>query len=372
MPHSSTCASICQSPTGSSVTSEKSFSNQKSENDSGSSLQSTSGRTNVHQDLAKHGTMQSAVSSKGNSFGTESIDKTSEQCGNRECNTYFKDTESAAKAAAESAEKAVSAARAAAEFAKWSSFQNHHQQSIGSFDPSLSDDKKDDSLNCRTNRKSCLQHTQSFQGYDPQGRACGESHSDKKSLFRSASGLQNRRNETYDSEDEYEVSGRQDVSYPDENAAKYNDKRTSAMHYYDNERSERHFYSSCRDDPLRQDIDTNHTTSRPPRRVEMVYSDNLSSPVFDDSDGTDSDTDEDIDRQYSIPETKNRPWSELKPAIQPPTRPPPAPGSTFSTLNNSQNTSYMGMNSKGSHVHPKLPDYDSLAARFESFKYNRQ
>ncbi|GLJ23867.1 hypothetical protein SUGI_0453520 [Cryptomeria japonica] len=287
----------------------------------------------------------------------------------KDYNINFKDTASAAKAAADSAEIAVAAARAAAKLAKQGNLQNHCQEAPGPFDPSLSDDETDVAGNLRMNRKQYLHQAQSFHGYDHNRRARVEGQVGNKNLSRSVSGQISRESEVQDSDDDYEMpvkrSSKQDATHHG-NEVKYHHNNTQAMQNYDNIRSERHSFGRYRDDPLGD----SNIPSLAPRKTQMVYSNNLASPVFDESDCTDSENDEDSDTEQFVSENRSNPQSELRLASQPPTRPPP--GVTSSTFNNSQSSPYVGLNSRASHVHPKLPDYDALASRFESLKYQRK
>lgn len=85
---------------------------------------------------------------------------------------------------------------------------------------------------------------------------------------------------------------------------------------------------------------------------------------FDDSDGVESDTDEEI-----ALETRS---GRIHPP--PPNRPPP-PVPSFGVERSEERTatdnSRPYKQNLGSRVHPKLPDYDSLSARFEALKFHK-
>ncbi|KAL6011857.1 hypothetical protein ACLOJK_002323 [Asimina triloba] len=85
---------------------------------------------------------------------------------------------------------------------------------------------------------------------------------------------------------------------------------------------------------------------------------------FDDSDGLDTDTDEEIEMEAP-------PSGSVH---VPPNRPPPSPpqGNELKDYD-TMGASNLGFSKQNSlfRIHPKLPDYDTLAARFEALKYRR-
>ncbi|CAL9750567.1 uncharacterized protein LOC135580968 isoform X1 [Musa acuminata AAA Group] len=83
---------------------------------------------------------------------------------------------------------------------------------------------------------------------------------------------------------------------------------------------------------------------------------------FDDSDGLESDTDEELEMD-SPPLESHRP----------PSRPPPVLPSQQVHSEESYADSHQESSKKnsGTHVHPKLPDYEALTARFEALKSRR-
>ncbi|RZR77856.1 hypothetical protein BHM03_00003064, partial [Ensete ventricosum] len=83
---------------------------------------------------------------------------------------------------------------------------------------------------------------------------------------------------------------------------------------------------------------------------------------FDDSDGLESDTDEEFEMES--PPLESHP---------PPSRPPPVLHSQQVHSEESYADSHQESSNKnsGSHVHPKLPDYEALTARFEALKSRR-
>ncbi|XP_042484387.1 uncharacterized protein LOC122064686 [Macadamia integrifolia] len=83
---------------------------------------------------------------------------------------------------------------------------------------------------------------------------------------------------------------------------------------------------------------------------------------FDDSDGFDSEYDEEI--EVETPSNGSCP---------PPNKPPPSPPSHSCQSGNSMGTDYAGLrvSDPAPHLHPKLPDYDAIAARFEALKFHR-
>eukprot|EP01018_Ginkgo_biloba_P019698 Gb_14681 [translate_table: standard] len=338
-----------------------------------------------------------------------------------DCDLYFKDTASAAQAAADSAEKAIVAARAAAQFAKQNQILKDSQQTRkSSFDSSLSDETSD--LNySRMNRRPSLNETQSFDGYDHSGRTWVESHPMNEKFYRNASGQISRQSATPCLDNEYEFptkrTDRQDASWQHGNRGDYVISNASVMQKYHNiPREEKHCFGGARGGFIGQDSDVED--SSPPKRRAMVYSNTLSSLTSDDSDGIDSESEEEIEyRDSSRSQVSGPPWRvdsssgvmsdftcpqntrtsaeqkstfdteaqnklQSNQAIQPPSRLPP--GVPLSSLSNSQSlpsmgesktsreNSFKGNQLPSSHVHPKLPDYDALAARFEALKSNRQ
>ncbi|XP_068646226.1 uncharacterized protein [Aristolochia californica] len=85
--------------------------------------------------------------------------------------------------------------------------------------------------------------------------------------------------------------------------------------------------------------------------VSRVHSD----IKFDDYDGLDSDSDEEIEMERTNDDVH-----------QPIQRPPPQVPEDKSADNAGSFKHYLG-----SHAHPRLPDYDTLTARFESLKYQK-
>jgi len=296
----------------------------------------------------------------------------------RGCNMYFKDIDSAAKAAAASAKRAITAAQAAAHLAQQDKLA---QQANGSSDDSSSSDEEEINLSYSgMNRKPSLHQAQSFRGYDLPERTQVESHARNKNFYRNGSEHISRQNRAADLDNGYEyeiqASG-QDSFRQNGNKANYDSNSTSIMQNYGSmKRSEKHCFGGYRGDSTRQDFDEEHPS--PSTMTEVVYSNTLSQ-VFDDSDGTNSESDKEIGTQHFVSKIKNKPQSQSCPPIQPPARPPP--GILFSKHSNTQSmpSSEESMTSRAnsskstsSHVHPKLPDYDDLAVRFEALKYNRQ
>lgn len=298
----------------------------------------------------------------------------------RGCNMYFKDIDSAAQAAAASAKRAITAAQAAAHLAKQDKLA---QQSNSSSDDSSLSDEEEINLNYYgMNRKPSLHQAQSFRGYDLPERTQVESHARNKNFYRSASEHISRQSRAADLDNrhEYEIQARRTTGRDDYGSkANYDSYSASDMRNYGGvKRSEKHCFGGYSGHSTRQDTDEEHPS--PSAMTEVVYSNTLCQ-VFDDSDGTNSESDKEIGRQtqHLVSKTHNKPQSQSSPPIQPPARPPP--GIPFSKYSNSQslpsseesNASRVSSSkSNSSHVHPKLPDYDELAVRFEALKYNRQ
>lgn len=298
----------------------------------------------------------------------------------RGCNMYFKDIDSAAQAAAASAKRAITAAQAAAHLAKQDKLA---QQENGSSDDSSLSDEEEINLNYSgMNRKPSLHQAQSFRGYDLPERTQVESHARNKNFYRSASEHISRQSRAADLDNrhEYEIQASrttgQDALWQNGSKANYDSNSTSVMQNYGSmKRSEKHCFGGYSGDSTRQDSDEEHPS--PSAKTEVVYSNTLSQ-VFDDSDGTNSESDKEIGTQHLVSKTHNKPQSQSSPPIQPPARQPP--GIPFSKYSNSQSlpsseeskTSRVNSNGNSLHVHPKLPDYDELAVRFEALKYNRQ
>lgn len=302
----------------------------------------------------------------------------------RGSNMYFKDIESAAQAAAASAKRAITAAQAAAHLAKQDKLA---QQANGSSDDSsLSDEEEINLSYSGMNRKPSLhQHqAQSFRDYDhPEKMTQVESHARNTNIYRSASEQIRRQNRAPDLDNGYEYEIQvsrtygQDTLQQNGNKANYGSNSKAVMQNYGSMgRSEKQCFGGYRGDSTRQDSDEEH--SSPSRTTEVVYSNKLSQ-VFDESDGTNSESDMEIGTQHFVSKIKNQSQSQSCPPIQPPARSPPgfpfSKDSTSQSLPSSEESKTSRLNSSksnSSHVHPKLPDYDDLAVRFESLKYNRR
>ncbi|XP_058090724.1 uncharacterized protein LOC131237091 isoform X2 [Magnolia sinica] len=108
-------------------------------------------------------------------------------------------------------------------------------------------------------------------------------------------------------------------------------------------------------------LDSNKIYRRHSYNAPVVHSD----IKFDDSDGFDSDTDEEMEMEKppsgAIPEPPNRP------------PPPPPPSHVNQPKDDKAATDNLGSFKQNpvSRIHPKLPDYDALTARFEALKYHR-
>lgn len=213
----------------------------------------------------------------------------------------FKDTASAARAAAKSAEKAISAAQVAAYLAKKSSHPSDHK--AATFDTTAY------GLN-KFNRVDGLQ-TQSLDS-SAQSSVTNDS-----------------------SVNELKAPGRM-FSSQSFNLSNYMTDRSMDT--------------------------TNSDDNKILRRNSCTVRTVNSNIKFDDSDGLESDIDEEIEMETS---TETRP---------PPNRPPPTlplRGDCFEEKNPADDKSNTGMVNPISRVHPKLPDYEELAARFEALKQRR-
>ncbi|KAG1361036.1 IST1-like protein [Cocos nucifera] len=208
----------------------------------------------------------------------------------------FRDTASAARAAAESAEKAVSAAQVAAYLAKQHSHPSDHK--AATFDTTAY------SLN-KFNRADGLQ-TQSLDS------SIQSSVTDDSSV------------------NELKAPGRM-----------FNSQSLHLSNYM----ADRSMNTTNSDD--------NKILRRNSCTVRTVNSD----IKFDDSDGLESEIDEEIDMETS---TETRPPPML-----------PLHGNRFEEKNPADDKSYTGMVNSIPRVHPKLPDYEELAARFEALKQRR-
>ncbi|XP_077220648.1 regulator of Vps4 activity in the MVB pathway protein [Tasmannia lanceolata] len=217
---------------------------------------------------------------------------------------HFKDTASAAQAAAESAEKAVAAAQAAAYLANQNpnrfSQESGFRTVIGNFsDPTIPSNKN-------VSGTRTINSTQSFGSNDPQ-------------VFRSV-----------------------------ENFHKRGDNQSKRWHYMSEE------------EMGDTNLDGKKTYRRHSYNAPKVHSD----VNFDDSDGLDSECDEEIEMEMPVGGI-----------YLPPNRPPPPLPSSYHTNKPEERTSWDSSGSHKqntiSHVHPKLPDYDAISARFEALKFPR-
>lgn len=201
------------------------------------------------------------------------------------CTIHFKDTASAAQAAAESAEKAVAAAQAAAYLANQSS----------------------DTKPLYFNKK----------------------YENDPHVVHSVQGLQNKT---------HSQSNAPNMTYASQSFGRsqyMRDEESSPTDGSENHR--RHSYNV-------------------PRRDSDIK--------FDDSDGLESDADEEIEM-----ETRSGGIH-----LPPPNRPPPSLPSSeanHSEERTATDDSRPYKQNLGSRVHPKLPDYDSLAARFDALKFRK-
>ncbi|XP_010935225.1 uncharacterized protein [Elaeis guineensis] len=211
-------------------------------------------------------------------------------------NMQFKDTASAARAAAESAEKAVSAAQVAAYLAKQNSHPSDHK--AATFDTTAY------SVN-KFNRVDGLQ-TQSL---DSSTQSSGTNDP---------------------SVNEVKAHGRM-----------FNSRSFNLSNYMTDSSMDA------------TNLDDNKILRRNSCTVRTVNSD----IKFDDSDGLDSENDEEI---YMETSTETHP---------PPTL--PLHRNHFEEKNPADDKSNAGMVNSISRVHPKLPDYEELAARFEALKRRR-
>nr|DAD41769.1 TPA_asm: hypothetical protein HUJ06_016092 [Nelumbo nucifera] len=203
----------------------------------------------------------------------------------------FKDTASAAQAAAESAKKAIAAAQAAAHLANMNSHQVTEQINMENWSSNR------DVLESQTGDHSVPR--------DPPVVSQNRSHQ---------SSLPGRLNESSYLSDEEEEEG-------------------GSANLVDGRKFHRR-----------------HSHNVPPEHSDIK---------FDDSDGLDSDCNEEIDMEM--------PSGGINPP--PPNRSPPPIPTAHAYQPDDRTTKFASCKQDSvPHLHPKLPDYDALAARFEALK----
>lgn len=250
----------------------------------------------------------------------------------------FKDPASAAQAAAESAEKALHAAQVAALLA--------HQDSYA-FDQSLRSQHGDISV---SGNKKFVQQDLRRQSLGSVQQQPFRVNTPSSYVAKPLGKLSNSQS--------FNVSNNKDDDYMHELQRQSLGSVQQPPNYEAKFKSQSFNVSNNMDD----DMDAANLDEKKILRRNSCVSRTVRSGIqFDDSDGLESDADEETEAES--PYLGNR--------IPPPSRPPPLlPSQRRDSTESSGDTSLESLKTanSGTHVHPKLPDYEALAARFEALK----
>ncbi|MCL7022043.1 hypothetical protein MKW94_027694 [Papaver nudicaule] len=299
--------------------------------DSSSNRYSANGR--AQEGPSKFVSANSMPVKSASSYG---VDSSSNRSWNdrEEDSVHYGDMASAAKAAAESAQQAVAAAQAAAFLA------NRENRQLSMENHQLA--KKINSLNARDNQFSSSKYSY-------------ESSPDHPVLpSDSPLNVQDRRYRSKQSfSNSHGLPPASDRPVHSQNDRQHQSKLPGRV--YESQNFERSRYSS--------DEESDHTISdnkRAHRRHSYNAPKAHSNIQFDESDKSESDYDEEI-------EMDNRPAGNYAPPNRPAPQLPPSDTSELDDRTGSVENSG-SYSRRNSGVHPKLPDYDILAARFEALK----
>ncbi|XP_073011497.1 uncharacterized protein [Typha latifolia] len=272
-------------------------------------------------------------------------------CDDQDATLQFKDAASAAQAAAESADEAVYAARAAVYLSKRNSYPFDQ---TGSFDTQVDDFIKPDLQSSCSSAQFTMKNENSVNELKHPGRIF-DSQSFNRSNY-----IENNDIDTANLRSR-EILRRN--SHAGQTAQTLNSTTENEFPRDEVKRTQKTFNSQ---DYVESDsVDNLDLDSRKiPRRRSCSGRKKHSDIKFDDSDGLESEGDE-------ASEMETHSVGVQGPLKRFPRVVPPPPRDHFEEKSSSCSNSDTLKGNVGSRVHPKLPDYEELAARFEALKCRR-